>query len=55
MTTKQAQIIINYGLTQYNHICPHRALKMRSPVPETFLETYPISGPCTGGKVRKNC
>jgi len=40
-TTKQAQIVINLWLRQYNHIRPHRSLNMRPPVPETIN----ISGP----------
>ena len=36
-TTKQAQIIINQWLRQYNHIRPHQALNMRPPVPETLI------------------
>ena len=34
-TTKQAQIVINQWLRQYNHVRPHHALGMRPPVPET--------------------
>ena len=34
-TTKQAQIVINQWLRQYNHLRPHHALGMRPPVPET--------------------
>lgn len=34
-TTKQAQIVINQWLRQYNHVRPHHALNMRPPVPET--------------------
>ena len=30
-TTKQAQIVINQWLRQYNHIRPHQALNMRPP------------------------
>ena len=36
-TTKQAQIVINQWLRQYNHIRPHQALNMRPPVPETLI------------------
>ena len=36
-TTKQAQIVINQWLRQYNHVRPHQALGMRPPVPETIL------------------
>ena len=36
-TTKQAQIVINQWLRQYNHIRPHQALNMRPPVPETLV------------------
>lgn len=35
-TTKQAQIVINQWLRQYNHVRPHQALNMRAPVPETI-------------------
>ena len=35
-TIKQAQIVINTRLKQYNHIRPHQALNMRPPVPETL-------------------
>jgi len=38
-TTKQAQIVINQWLRQYNHIRPHQALNMRPPVPETLNQT----------------
>ena len=40
-TTKQAQIVINKWLKQYNHIRPHHALNMRAPVPETVSEIGP--------------
>ena len=36
-TTKQAQIVINQWLRQYNHIRPHQALNRRPPVPETLV------------------
>jgi len=36
-TTKQAQIVINQWLRQYNHIRPHQFLNMRPPVPETLI------------------
>ena len=36
-TTKQAQVVINQWLRQYNHIRPHQALNMRPPVPETLI------------------
>ena len=35
-TTRQAQIVINHWLRQYNHVRPHEALSMRAPVPETI-------------------
>ena len=35
-TIKQAQIVINTWLKQYNHIRPHQSLNMRPPVPETL-------------------
>ena len=38
-TTKQAQIVINQWLRQYNHVRPHQALNMRPPVPETLNQT----------------
>ena len=36
---KEAQIVIETWLKQYNHIRPHQALNMRSPVPETLTES----------------
>lgn len=48
-STRQAQIVINQWLKQYNHIRPHHALAMRPPVPETLLEKPNITGPVTGG------
>jgi len=39
--TKQAQIVINTWLKQYNHIRPHRSLNMRPPVPETISKNGP--------------
>jgi putative transposase len=36
-TTKQAQIVINQWLRQYNHIRPYQALNMRPPAPETLI------------------
>jgi putative transposase len=48
-STRQAQIVINQWLRQYNHIRPHHALAMRPPVPETLLEKSNITGPVTGG------
>jgi putative transposase len=44
-TTRQAQVVINTWLRQYNHIRPHHALGMRPPVPETILEKPQITGP----------
>ena len=35
--TKQAQIVINQWLRQYNYVRPHQALNMRPPVPETLI------------------
>ncbi len=35
-TTKQAQIVINHWLRQYNHTRTHQALNMPPPVPETL-------------------
>ncbi len=43
-TTKQAQIVINQWLRQYNHIRPHQALNMRPPVPETLIRNGPEHG-----------
>ena len=40
-TTEQAQIVINLWLRQYNHIRPHQALNMRTPVPETLHRSGP--------------
>ena len=48
-TTRQAQIVINHWLRQYNHIRPHQALNQRPPVPETLVEKSQISGPDIGG------
>jgi len=36
---KQAQIVINMWLKEYNHIRPHQSLGMRPPVPETLNQT----------------
>ena len=38
-TIKQAQIVINQWLRQYNHVRPHQALGMRTPIPETLTQT----------------
>jgi len=43
-TTKQAQIVINHWLRQYNHTRPHQALNMRPPVPETLIRNSPETG-----------
>lgn len=40
-TIKQAEIVINLWLKQYNHIRPHQALKMKPPVPETLSKNGP--------------
>ena len=40
-TTKQAQIVIDVWLKQYNNTRPHQALNMRPPVPETLLRIGP--------------
>ncbi len=48
-TTRQAQIVINHWLRQYNHIRPHQALNQRPPAPETLVEKSQISGPNIGG------
>jgi hypothetical protein len=36
---RQAQIVIETWLKQYNHIRPHQALNMRPPMPETLSES----------------
>jgi len=38
-TIKQAQIVIQTWLKQYNHIRPHQSLGMRPPVPETLARS----------------
>ncbi len=38
-TTRQAQIVINQGLRQYNHIRPHQALNQPPPSPQTLSGT----------------
>ena len=38
-TIKQAQIVIQTWLRQYNHIRPHQSLGMRPPVPETLARS----------------
>jgi len=43
-TTKQAQIVINHWLRQYNRIRPHQVLNMRPPVPETPFRNGPEMG-----------
>ena len=48
-TTRQAQIVINQWLRQYNHVRPHHALGMRAPVPETLREKSQFGGPDEGG------
>ena len=40
-TTRQAQIVINSWLRQYNHTRLHQALNMRPPVPETLRRNGP--------------
>jgi transposase InsO family protein len=37
-TIKQAQIVINIWLKQYNTVRPHQSLNMRPPVPETLRQ-----------------
>lgn len=37
-TTRQAQVVIDGWLKQYNHIRPHHALGMHAPVPETIAQ-----------------
>ena len=46
---KQAQVVINSWLKEYNNIMLHHALVMRPPVPETQIEKSKISGPKIGG------
>ncbi|TNE38592.1 MAG: transposase [Alphaproteobacteria bacterium] len=36
---KQADIVIQKWLKQYNYVRPHQALGMRAPVPETLAKT----------------
>ena len=48
-STRQAQVVINLWLRQYNHVRPHHALAMRPPVPETILEKHKITGTVAGG------
>ena len=48
-SVKQAKVVINTWLKEYNHIRPHHALRMRTPVPETLLEKPQISGSEFGG------
>ncbi len=48
-SVKQAQVVINTWLKEYNHIRPHHALRMRAPVPDTLLEKPQISGSEIGG------
>ncbi len=42
--TKQAQIVINCWLSQYNHTRPHQALNMRPPIPKTLVRIGPEHG-----------
>ena len=49
-TTKQAQIVINEWLRQYNHMRPHHALNMRPHVPETDKITTTQTGGRTTAK-----
>ena len=37
-TIKQAQVVINIWLKQYNTVRSHQALNMRPPVPETLRQ-----------------
>ena len=48
-TTRQAQVVINQWLRQYDHIRPHYALGMHPPVPETILVNAKITGTEQGG------
>jgi putative transposase len=47
--TRQAQVVINQWLRQYNHVRPHHALGMRPPIPETILVNRQITGTAQGG------
>jgi putative transposase len=38
-TTRQAQIVINQWIPQYNNVRSHEALSMRAPAPETMVLT----------------
>ena len=40
-TIRQAQVVINCWLKEYNHTRPHQALGMRPPVPETLSRSGP--------------
>ncbi|AXI41792.1 hypothetical protein C1J02_07445 [Sulfitobacter sp. SK011] len=40
-TTKQAQIVINHWLRQYNRMHPCQVLNMRPPVPVTLTRNGP--------------
>jgi transposase InsO family protein len=42
--TKQAQVVINAWLRQYNQIKPHHPLGMKSSVPKTLLDRATTSG-----------
>ena len=42
-TTRQALIVINAWLRQYNQIRPHHAINMKPTLPETLLENTKIS------------
>lgn len=46
-TTRQAQVVIDLWLKQYNHTRPHQALNMRPPVPETLARNGPVVGGST--------
>ena len=48
-TSRQAQVVINQWLRQYNHIRPHHALGMRPPVPKTILVNGQTTGTEQGG------
>jgi len=43
-TTKQAQIVINHWLRQYNHTRPHQAPNIRPPVTETLFRNGTENG-----------
>ncbi|WP_425284503.1 integrase core domain-containing protein [Aliiruegeria lutimaris] len=49
-TTRQAQVVINCWLKEYNYTRPHQALGMRPPVPETLTRSGPWKCGWTDGE-----